>query len=135
MTQSSVQRSYMTGTMICAALYVALVLGAKLAIRHFELHGLALEALAVLPTAPIVAFFFVFARYLRDVDEYRRHRTVNALLVSLAIGLSIACGWDFLQAYGHMTGPEPFIVSTGFMLLFGVVQGVMQAIDHWGRPS
>lgn len=136
MTQSAAQREYMTGALICAGVYLAMVFGAKLAIRHFGVHGLALDLVAVAPTAPIVGFFYVFARYLARIDEYRRHRTIQALLIALAIGLSIGCGWDFLQAYGSMPGPEPFIITSGFMLLFGVIHAAMQIIDKFdGRGS
>jgi len=129
MTQSAAHRQYRNGALFCAAVYVALAYGAKLTIRHFGVHGLALDLLAVAPALPIVGFFYVFARYLSRVDEYKRHRTIQALLISLAVGLSIACGWDFLQAYGSAPGPEPFIITSGFMLLFGVIHGGMQIID------
>lgn len=128
-TQGAVERDYITGAAICGVLYVGLTVGAKLAIRGLDPHGALLTLLALAPTAPIAAFFVVFARYLKRIDEYRRHRMVQALLICLAIGLSVMSGWDFLQAYGGVGAPEPFILTSGFMLLFGVVQCGLRAVD------
>ncbi len=126
------QRRYLIGAAICSAVYVAAVFGVKLLIHGAEPHGPLLIALAVLPALPIMAFVLVFARYLRDEDEYQRARVVQALLVTIGIGLSISSAWDFLQAYGGVAGPEPFIYTTGFIALFGLVQGFFKVTEKLG---
>lgn len=133
--QKSVRRDYLVGALVCASLYVALVFGAKLAIRAIEPHGALLIAMAVTPAIPIIAYFFVFARYLARVDEYQRDRTVRALLIAIAATISISAVWDFLQAYGSVAPPEPFILTTGFIALFGVAQGVSKVFDKIGSRT
>ncbi|MES1158499.1 MAG: hypothetical protein ABUL42_01255 [Terricaulis silvestris] len=128
-TQRAIERDYIVGTLICGAIYLALTVGAKLTIRGIDPHGLLLIALALAPTVAFVGFFTVFARYLKRIDEYRRHRMVQSLLICLAIGLSVMSGLDFLQAYGGIKPPEPFILTSGFMLLFGVVNCGLSLID------
>ena len=128
-TQSAIERDYIVGTLICGGIYLALTFGAKLTIRGIDPHGLLLVGLALAPTVAFVGFFAVFARYLKRIDEYRRHLMVQALLISLAIGLSVMSGLDFLQAYGGIKPPEPFILTSGFMLLFGVVNCALRVFD------
>jgi hypothetical protein len=134
-TQKSVRRDYLVQGGICAGAYVALVLGAKLAIRHFDPHGPLLLVMAVAPALPIIAYFFVFGRYLARVDEYQRARIVRSLLIAIAATLSISASWDFLQAYGGFAPPEPFLLTIAFILLFGVAQGLSKVFEDLGRRS
>jgi hypothetical protein len=134
-SKAAVERRYLIGALLCAGAYVGLVIGDKLAIRALDPHGAALTALAVAPAAPIIAYFMVFARYLAGVDEYRRHRMAQALLIAAAVTLSVSSVWDFLQAYGGQPGPEPFIFTTGFILVFGLAQGALQLIDKLSRRA
>jgi len=128
--QTSVRREYTIGALACASIYVALTLGAKVAIREIEPHGALLIAMAIAPALAIIAFFFVFARYLARVDEYQRSRIVRALLIAIAGTLSASAIWDFLQAYGNVAPPEPFIFTCGFILLFGMAQGFLKVFER-----
>lgn len=134
-TQKSVRRDYLVSGAVCAVAYVALVFGAKLAIRHFEPHGPLLIAMAIAPALPIIAYFFVFGRYLARIDEYQRALIVRSLLIAVAATLSISASWDFLQAYAGFPPPEPFLLTVGFIALFGVAQGVSKLFDKTGRGS
>src|SRR5574338_798410 len=134
-TQKSVRRAYLVQASICAGAYVALVLGAKLAIRYFDPHGPLLWAMAVTPALPIIAYFFVFGRYLSRIDEYQRELVVRSLLIAVAAIISISAVWDFLQAYGGVAPPEPFIFTTGFIALFGISQGLTKFLETFGRRS
>lgn len=134
-TQKNVRRDYLVSGAICAIAYVALVLGAKIAIRHFEPHGPLLLAMAVTPAIPIIAYFFIFGRYLARVDEYQRDRIIRALLVAVGATISISAVWDFLQAYGGVAPPEPFVFTLMFIVLFGVAQGLSKLFERFGpRP-
>jgi hypothetical protein len=133
--QKTVRRDYIVSALICAAAYVGLVFGAKLAIRHFDPHGPLLMAMAVTPALPIIAYFFVFARYLARIDEYQRALIVRAMLVAVAAMISISAVWDFLQAYGGVAPPEPFIFTTGFIAIFGLAQGLTKLLEKFGGRS
>jgi len=133
--QKTVRRDYIVSALICAAAYVGLVFGAKLAIRHFDPHGPLLWAMAVTPALPIIAYFFVFGRYLSRIDEYQRELVVRSLLIAVAAMISISAVWDFLQAYGGVAPPEPFIFTTGFIALFGLAQGLTKLLENFGRRS
>lgn len=131
-TQKSVRRDYVIQGATCAIVYVALVFGAKLAIRHFDPQGPLLMAMAVTPALPIIAYFFVFGRYLTRIDEYQRELVVRSLLIAVAATISISAVWDFLQAYAGFPPPEPFIFTTGFIGLFGVAQGLTKLFEKFG---
>ncbi len=132
MSQTAVRRNYLVGAGVCAGAYVALTIGAKIAIREFAPQGPLLIAMAVAPALAIIAYFFVFARYLARIDEYQRARTVRALLIAIAATISISAVWDFLQAYAGLAGPEPFIVTCGFIVLFGLAQGLAKIFERVG---
>lgn len=134
-TQKNVRRDYLVSGAICAVTYVALVFGAKLAIRHFDPQGPLLMAMAVTPALPIIAYFFVFGRYLARVDEYQRATIVRSLLIAVAATLSISATWDFLQAYAGFAPPEPFLLTCGFIALFGVAQGLSKLFEKFAGRS
>ncbi len=134
-TQKTVRRDYIVSALICATAYVGLVFGAKVAIGHFDPQGPLLMAMAVTPAIPIIAYFFAFGRYLARIDEYQRDLIIRALLIAVAATISISAVWDFLQAYGGVAPPEPFIFTTGFIALFGISQGLTKLLEKFGRRS
>jgi hypothetical protein len=128
-TQGSLRRAYLGRAAICGVAYAVLTYGMKLAIREFSPHGLLLTAMAVAPALAIIAYFILFARYLMEVDEYQRHRMVQALLIATGVMLSVSSVMDFLQAYAQRPPLEPFIFTLSFMLVFVVAQAVLHFLD------
>ncbi|MES1199613.1 MAG: hypothetical protein ABUS48_06505 [Pseudomonadota bacterium] len=134
-TQATVERNYIIGSALCGGAYLALTFGAKLSIRALDPHGAALIAMAVVPVAPIIAFVFVFARYLTRLDEYRRHRVTQALLVAVGVFLAVSSTSDFLQGLGKMPPLEPFVLTSGFIFVYGIAHCALNLADHLQRRS
>ncbi len=96
--------------------YVVALIGANWAINALHPKGAALVVLAILPALPIIAVIGVIGLYLvEETDEYVRQRAVTAMMVGLAIMLSIATAWGFLEEGGvlpHVPAYWAFIVCS-----------------------
>ncbi|HWA01100.1 MAG TPA: hypothetical protein VG841_12375 [Caulobacterales bacterium] len=134
-TQAVVERNYIIGSALCGGAYLALTLGAKLAIGAIDPRGAALIALAVAPVAPIIAFVLVFARYLSRLDEYRRHRVTQALLIAVGVFLAVSSTSDFLQGLGKMPPLQPFVLTSGFILVYGLAHCALNLADKIDRRA
>ena len=81
--------------------YVVTLFGATWALRHYDPQGLALIVLSILPALPIIGVIGVMGLYLvEESDEYLRARIVTAMLVGLALMLSITSAWGFMEEAG-----------------------------------
>ncbi|RYD67632.1 MAG: hypothetical protein EOP58_02630 [Sphingomonadales bacterium] len=94
--------------------YVVSLFGATWALRVYDPHGLALVALSILPALPIIGVIAVMGLYLvEETDEYLRARIVTAMLVGLAVMLSITSAWGFMEEAGvlpHLPAYFAFII-------------------------
>ncbi len=129
---AALRRAYLIRSAVCGVAYAALTIAMKLAIRALDPEGAALIAMAVAPALAIIAYFILFARYLLAVDEYQRHRMVQALLIATGVMLSASAVMDFLQAYGQVPPLEPFIFTISFMFVFTAAQAFFTFRDKTG---
>ena len=94
--------------------YVVLLIGANWVINAWHPEGPLLVALAILPALPIIAVIGVIGLYIvEETDEYQRQRIVSAMLVGVAVMLSLATAWGFLEEAGvvpHLPAYWAFIV-------------------------
>ena len=94
--------------------YVVALFGATWALRHYDPQGIALILLSVLPALPIIGVIGVMGLYLlEEKDEYLRARIVTAMLVGLALMLSITSAWGFMEEAGvlpHLPAYFAFII-------------------------
>jgi hypothetical protein len=99
---NSAYGSYLRRFFPTMALYVLLVIGIPLAIRATDAHGVALWGLAVLPSLPLVAVFWIIGRLLIELDdEYLRMLEVRKALVATGFSMSLASVWGFLEVYAN----------------------------------
>lgn len=89
-------RMEMFGSM---ALYVAVLVAAKIAARHVE-EGAMLAALALAPVLPLALAAGAFLRYYVNMDERERRISADAAAISLPIGIFTAITLGFLRAFG-----------------------------------
>lgn len=94
--------------------YVVLLIGANWAINAWHPEGPLLVALAILPALPIIAVIGVIGLYIvEETDEYQRQRIISAMLVGVAVMLSLATAWGFLEEAGvvpHLPAYWAFVV-------------------------
>lgn len=96
--QSPATRRYLRRFFPTMIAYVAALFGANWAIDAWQPTGVALVALSILPALPIVAVIGVIGLYvIEEPDEYLRQRIVTAMMVGLAVMLSLATAWGFLE--------------------------------------
>ena len=111
--------------------YVVLLTAANWVVEARHPVGAALVALAVLPALPIVGVIAVIGLYVvEETDEYLRRRIVSAMLAGLAVMLSLATVWGFLEEAGvapHLPAYWAFVL---WCLGWGIAQCVMGLGDR-----
>lgn len=94
--------------------YVVALFGATYAVRVLEPTGAALVVLSILPALPVIAVIGVMGLYLiEERDEYIRQRIATSMLAGLAITLSVATAWGFLEESDlvpHVPGYWAFVI-------------------------
>lgn len=107
-------RRYMRRFVPTMFAYVVALFSATWALRVFQPEGAALIALSVLPALPIIGVIIVIGLYLvEETDEYLRQRIVTAMLVGLALMLSVMTAWGFMEEAGvlpHLPAYFAFIL-------------------------
>ena len=108
------------------------VLGLGIAVALFNTAALprsAVFAIALLPTVPTFVMIWAMARYLiEETDEYLRHRSVQAALVSLGLMLAVGIFWGFLETFELV----PHVPSWWVLPVWAIGLGVAQ-LWMWAR--
>lgn len=93
-------RRYMLRLAVLMALYIVTLIGAKLAFRHIDQHGMLAYGLALLPALPIIGVFWAVMRLLlEESDEYMRMLLVRQSLFATGFCLVIMTVWEWLQNF------------------------------------
>ena len=121
--QSPAAKRYLRRFIPAMIAYVVLLFGATWAIKNWQPEGALLVALAILPALPIIGVIAVIGLYLvEETDEYQRQRIVLAMFVGLAVMLSLATAWGFLEeadVVPHLPAYWAFVIWCG---AWGVAQ-------------
>ena len=128
---SAAGRRYLKRFFPTMTAYVVALFGATWALRHYEPQGIALVLLSILPALPIIGVIAVLGLYLvEETDEYLKARIVTAMLVGLALMLSITSAWGFMEEAGvlpHLPAYFAFIIWCAGM---GLTQCAMALRDR-----
>lgn len=120
-SKSAASRLYKNRVRYVMAGYFVLFLGTMLTVSRLHPGGWELYGLALLPTAPILAVFYLQGLYLRaEKDEYIRELTMRSLLFGTAGALSVVMYDGFLRIvgwHGHMPAFMPFWVFFGMVAI------------------
>ena len=105
--------------------YVIALFGATWALRHYDPQGIALVVLSILPALPIIGVIGVMGLYLvEETDEYLRARIVTAMLVGLALMLSITSAWGFLENFRLVPHVYAYYAAVLWFAALGIGQCV-----------
>lgn len=136
MTSSPAARRYLKRFVPTMLAYLAALFGANYAIETLHPTGMALFALAILPALPIVGVIAVIGLYvIEETDEYVRQTIVSSMLAGLAIMLSVATVWGFLEEAGvvpHLAGYWAFVIWCG---AWGLAQCGYRLRDRLGGAA
>ena len=133
MHSSPATRRYLKRFMPTMLAYLAALFGANYVIESQHPTGVLLVALAVLPALPIIGVIAVIGLYLvEETDEYVRQSAVSSMLAGLAVMLSAATVWGFLEeadVVPHLPAYWAFVV---WCAAWGLAQCVRNLRDLAG---
>ena len=96
--------------------------------RYVHQHhptGAKLFVLAAIPAFDVVGMIAVVGIYLRDeADEFKRYQLILAILWAIGFTLALMAFMDFLQSYGAIASPPPFMEFSVFWLSMALVQAI-----------
>jgi len=118
---------------VTMSIYVVMVVGAALYVKHFAPHGWLLYFWALLPAIPVIALVGVMGLYLQEEkDEYLRMLTTRSLLVGTAVLIGTLVVNDFLRSFAKGGPLPPFMAYVMFFIAFGVAQAVQTGRNRGG---
>ena len=111
------------------ALYIAVLVGAKIASHHVEGEP-ALTLLALAPVAPIILAVIAFFRFFFSMDERQRRISADAAALTLPIGILTALTLGFLSAFDVFHFESEMVWFAAFLI---GTWGVIRLIIGGGR--
>lgn len=111
---------------LAGVLYVALVIGAAVAIRNFELPQSVVIVLALLPVAPALMMLRAYLVFVRAMDEFQRRLQTEALVISTAITLFTSFAYGFLEEWADFPHVPLIWVFPVFAFVFGITHIVVR---------
>lgn len=121
-------RRYQIEFFAAMALYVAVLIGAKLLAKGME-PGWQLTALALAPQAPVALACIAFLRFFFSADERERRLIADAAAISLLIGIFAALTFGFLHSFGVLSFEWDMLWFGPFLIaVWGVTRCILQVI-------
>lgn len=118
-------KRYSRDMLAAFAAYAVVLIGTRWAIRAFDIEGVALSALALLPIAPALAVTGVALKHIATMDELQRRVQVEAFAASaLLVGLATF-------AFGFVEGvaasrPSMIWVFPAMLAGWGLIAAVLR---------
>lgn len=125
-TQVNKKRYYIT-FFLFMGIYAIGMIGVSLIQKYLDLPIYAIYGLTLIP---IVALLFAIAeqwRFISNLDEYLRERQIKALMVGLALILSISASWGILETILDV----PQLPSLWFIVIFCFGYGITEAYFNY----
>lgn len=122
------ERRYQIEFFTAMALYIAVLIGAKLLAKGME-PGWQLTALALAPQVPIAFACIAFLRYFFSADERERRLIADAAAISLLVGIFVAITLGALASFEIFSADWDIIWAGPFLIaVWGVTRCVLQAV-------
>jgi hypothetical protein len=117
-SKSAAARQFRNRARWVMAGYFVLFLGTMWTVARLHPVGPMLYGLAILPTLPVLAVFYLQGLYLRaERDEYIRELTTRSLLFGCAGALSVVMYDGFLRIAGWHGQMPPFTAFWVFIMM------------------
>jgi len=119
-------RRYVQRLGAIGAIYLATVWVITRYVHQHHPTGAKLFVLAAVPALDVVAMLVVVGMYLREeVDEFKRHQLIVAILWAIGFTLALMAFVDFLRSYNSIAAPPPFMEFTVFWISMALVQAIL----------
>ena len=118
---------YYKSFIISMSLYAIGMIGVSLIRKYMDFSIFVIYGLTLLP---IIALLFGIAehwRFINSLDEYLRARQIKALMVGLALMLSIAASWGILEQIANVAR----LPSLWFLVIFCLGYGMSEAFLNY----
>lgn len=130
-TSTPAGKRYARRVLWTMSIYVVMLVGSLLIVKHAHLHGWLLYSIALIPALPILAVMGALVRYLQEEkDEYLRLIMMRSLLIGTGVLLAVLVGNDFLRSISGVAAIPPFSSWGIFCAVFGVAQVVETRRDR-----
>lgn len=127
-----IKKRYRRGFIISMGLYMVGMIGVSLIRKYMDVP---IYAIYVLALVPILALLYGIAEhwhFVNSLDEYLRARQIKALMVGLALMLSISASWGILEEIADVAR----LPSLWFVVIFCVGYGVTEAyLNHKDKTN
>jgi hypothetical protein len=109
-------------------LFLALCIGVKFADDSAMFPDPVLYALGLIPAGLLIGAFWAQWRYINEIDEVQRSIHVKAAFVGLAVVMTAATGWGFLELFVEVPRISMFWLNPLYWIAysFGVI-----AFSRW----
>lgn len=91
---------------------------------------LMLAGMAIIPIMLLLSAFWAQWRFINDVDEYIRMIHIKALIGGLAILITVATTWGYLEAYASVRPLGLFWVNPIFWTSYGLFAAILSKRDE-----
>jgi len=119
--QSRALRVYLRRFAVAMVTYVLAVMAATRLSATEIGQGPAIWAIAVLPALPLLALFWIMARYLAEItDEYVRMLEVKKALIATGLTLAVTTVLGFLEIYADIPHVPIFFVPVIWFAGLGI---------------
>ena len=113
-------RRYRRDIAVAFVIYVALVIGAALAIRNLAPPQWLVIVLALAPVAPMLMMLRAYLVFVRAVDEFQRRLQSEAVAIAAAVTLFASFAYGFLEEWADFPHVPLIWVFPVFSFVFGM---------------
>ncbi|MDB5458045.1 MAG: hypothetical protein JWP92_3630 [Caulobacter sp.] len=124
---SAAEKRYLVRFLPAVIVHVGMLFASVWSIRHLELQGPLVWALALAPALPLLAAIAVTGLYvIEETDEFLRAMLVQAMLWGIGLTLAVCTVWGALEN-AHLIPHLPlYLVFSMFCVAMGLAQPVVR---------
>lgn len=127
MTNQQATRRYYAVLIPGMVAFLGLSFGLKVAENSDLFPAAVLYAGALLPIALMLGMFWAHWRYMNEIDEFLRSIQVKATFAAIAVVLTAATGWGFLELFAEMPALPIYYLNPLFWVAFAVAHVILSA--------
>jgi len=129
MTNQQATRRYYSVLIPAMIAFVAASFGVKMADNAALLPPAGLYAAALVTVALLLSAHWAQWRYMNEIDEFLRSIQIKAALAGLAVVMTTATGWGFLEFYAEAPALSVFWLNPLFWVAYSIAVVIFSSRD------